>query len=70
MNGILSVGTALGASLYNIIGEFVFINPEGKKLQSMTNFTNSKLPIILKNTLFKRSLDYSFDNNSRYFFQK
>ena len=31
MNGILSVGTALGASLYNIIGEFVFINPEGKK---------------------------------------
>ena len=30
MNGILSVGTALGASLYNIIGEFVFINPEGK----------------------------------------
>ena len=31
MNGIISVGTALGASLYNIIGEFVFINPEGKK---------------------------------------
>ena len=31
MNGILSVGTALGASLYNIIGEFAFINPEGKK---------------------------------------
>ena len=30
MNGILSIGTALGASLYNLVGEFVFINPTGK----------------------------------------
>ena len=30
MNGILSIGTALGASLYNLVGEFVFINPSGK----------------------------------------
>ena len=30
MNGILSIGTALGASLYNLVGEFVFINLSGK----------------------------------------
>ena len=31
MNGILSIGTALGASLYNLVEEFAFINPSGKK---------------------------------------
>ena len=30
MNGILSIGTAFGASLYNLVGEFVFINSSGK----------------------------------------
>ena len=55
MNGIISVGTALGASLYNIIislvNLFLLILKE-KRQQLRANFMNLKSQIILKNILF------------------
>lgn len=38
MNGILSIGTAFGASLYNLIGEFALINPSGKGITIKDQF--------------------------------
>ena len=52
MNGILSIGTALGASLYILVGEFVFINPMEMGQLLVMNFMNLKLPTIIKNILF------------------
>ena len=54
MNAILSIGTALGASLYNILGEFAFINPSGKEAKIDEQFyefdiaNNFKKYIILE----------------------
>ena len=73
MNGILSIGTALGASLYNLIGEFVFINPSGKKTTINEQFyefdiaNNFKKYIILEEFSIISSIGiafFFFENNS------
>ena len=54
MNAVVFIGTALGASLYNLIGEFVFINPSGKEISINGQFyefeiaNNFKKYIILE----------------------
>ena len=52
MNAVVSLGTALGASLYNLIGELSSLIRVAKRLHSTVNFMNLKSPIILKNILF------------------
>ena len=66
MNGILSIGTAFGASLYNLVGEFVFINSSGKGTTISEEFyefeiaNNYKKYIILKNFQFSLQLQLLF----------
>ena len=73
MNGILSIGTALGASLYNLIGEFIFINPSGEKTTINEQFyefdiaNNFKKYIILEEFSIISSIGiafFFFENNS------
>ena len=73
MNGILSIGTALGASLYNLIGEFIFINPSGEKTIINEQFyefdiaNNFKKYIILEEFSIISSIGiafFFFENNS------
>ena len=73
MNGILSIGTALGASLYNLIGEFIFINPSGEKTTINDQFyefdiaNNFKKYIILEEFSIISSIGiafFFFENNS------
>lgn len=73
MNGILSIGTALGASLYNLIGEFIFINPSGEKTKINEQFyefdiaNNFKKYIILEEFSIISSIGiafFFFENNS------
>ena len=73
MNGILSIGTALGASLYNLIGEFIFINPKGKETTINDQFyefdiaNNFKKYIILEEFSIIASIGiafFFFENNS------
>jgi len=78
MNGILSIGTALGASLYNLIGEFVFINPSGKETTINNQFyefdiaNNFKKYIILEEFSILASIGiafFFFENNDSIIFQ-
>ena len=73
MNGILSIGTALGASLYNLICEFIFINPKGKETIINDQFyefdiaNNFKKYIILEEFSIIASIGialFFFENNS------
>ena len=73
MNGILSIGTALGASLYNLIGEFVFINPKGEETSINDQFyefdiaNNFKKYMILEEFSIIASIGiafFFFENNS------
>lgn len=72
MNGILSIGTAIGASLYNLVGEFVFINPSGKETTINDQFyefdiaNNFKKYIILEEFSIIASIGivfFFFENN-------
>ena len=78
MNGILSIGTALGASLYNLVGEFAFINPSGKETTIKDQFyefdiaNNYKKYIILEEFSILASIGiviFFFKNNSSVIYQ-
>ena len=73
MNGVLSIGTALGASLYNLVGEFAFINPSGKEAIINKQFyefdiaNNFKKYIILEEFSIFASIGiviFFFENNA------
>ena len=52
MNGILSIGTAFGASLDNLVGEFVFINPSGNGTTNSDEFYELEIANNFKNIIF------------------